>query len=175
MRKLPAASMSIEKAAASLAGPRPAKTSPVTAPSGMVCNKRPGKEVPTVYKQAGASHRSPAARRPSPKLPVAKPTTVQPPPEVELPSTSGTNSRTALEKLVEETSEELSQMSRMKKMSENDDESQAVDAIVSQLAKNPISNGLSKLQTPNRTLTTCQHWGCYLMTFFCIAASTVTN
>jgi hypothetical protein len=32
-----------------------------------------------------------------------------------------------------------------------------------------------KFQTPSRTLTTGQRWGCYLTTFFCIAALTVTN
>lgn len=48
-----------------------------------------------------------------------------------------TTSRAAFERLVEGNTDEWSQMSRMKQMLENEDESQAADAIVTHLAKSP--------------------------------------
>ena len=54
-------------------------------------------------------------------------------------------SRAAFERLLESTNDEWSQMSRVKKMMENDTESLVADAIVNQLPKSPGPSDLSKL------------------------------
>jgi hypothetical protein len=110
--------------------PPPQKTTPAPTPGWLV--DKPGNAFPSkqvAYSKAGASS---VAAQP-----------VQVPP---LSNTSKSKmdaylhditSRAAFERLVEGTNDEWSQMSRMKRMLENEDESQAADAIVTHLAKSP--------------------------------------
>lgn len=151
--------MSIETAAASLTFLRPHKSAtPSTNASSMkastkgthygstatsLLSKHPGKVIPVI--KLNPTTRKPAvSKRPPPKLPVAKSTMQMKPTGME-GHLNVDSSRAAFEKLVDGTSEEWSQMSRMKKMLENDDESQAADAIVSHLARSPVTSSLSKL------------------------------
>ena len=89
-----------------------------------------------------------AAKRFVPKIPVVKPDKPETPAKSSWAESNLGNdhscSRIAFEQLVDG-SEDWSQMSRVRKMLENDAESQAADAIVSQLAKSPLPNNLSKL------------------------------
>jgi hypothetical protein len=145
---VPAPTMSIEKAAASLAFLRPPRSGPppaAPAATAPVLAKHSGKVIPEL-KLIPSTRKSISSKRPPPRLPVAKST-------IPLKAYGGESqlhgdpacSRAAFEKLVDGTAEDWSQMSRMKKMLENDAESQAADAIVSHLAKSPVSSGLSKL------------------------------
>jgi hypothetical protein len=142
--------MSIEKAAASLAflrPPRPVVPVPVavsaadTAKPSAVVAKAAAAAAQIVASHPGAS--IPASKL-LPKGP-AKRTLVKGP-ESHL-CADASESRTAFEQLVEGTSEEWSQMSRMKKMLESDAESHLVlvaDAI-SQMAKTPTNPDAIKL------------------------------
>ena len=88
-----------------------------------------------------------AAKRPVPKKPVVKPGKPATPAKSSWAESNLGNdhsSRIAFEQLVDG-SEDWSQMSRVRKMLENDAESQAADAIVSHLAKSPLPSNLSKL------------------------------
>lgn len=167
---LKAPPMSIEKAAASLAFLRPPISGATAAmPPRLVV---PLKGVPakqphtnfTVPKAAVArshlivppmqkrSHLAPPVRKPpathasTVKGHVAKQSTPLKPSWVESSlNNEPSSSRAAFEQLVDGTGEEWSQMSRVKKMLENDAESQAADAIVCHLAKSPIRGNMSKL------------------------------
>ena len=162
--------MSIEKAAASLdflrqprhvpggaavnasaqASIKATAKMPVTAPSKLAAKPpvsvpvhHPGKVIP-VGKLNPPARKPAPAKRSTPKLPVAKSLT---PLKFRMDSHASNDiSRIAVEKLVDGTNEEWSQMSRIKKMLDNDDESQAVDAI-GNLAniKSPVPSTLSKL------------------------------
>jgi hypothetical protein len=139
--------MSIEKAAASLAFLRPPRpVVPVSAPatdsakpSSALAAKVAAAAAQTVASHPGASI---PATKPLPKGPAKRATlALVKGPESHL-RTDLSETRTAFEQLVEGTSEEWSQMSRMKKMLENDAESHLVlvaDAI-SQMAKTPNTN-----------------------------------
>jgi hypothetical protein len=132
--------MSIEKAAASLAFLRPpAPEEPKkTLVEGKVEPVKPQKKTATpqpVVPNPPAQHQ-PATPPPS-GLKARKASTSASASKLNLPLNEQTSSRAAFERLVEGTNEEWSQMSRMKRMLENDAESQAADAIVSHLAKSP--------------------------------------
>jgi hypothetical protein len=108
--------------------------------------KAPMKVVPLSKSLSHGSVRMSIQQRPVQKYPIAKSST---PSKLSWAEASLNNdpsfSRTAFEELVDGTGEEWSQMSRVKKMLENDAESQAADAIVSHLAKSPVPSNLSKL------------------------------
>ena len=144
---------------------RPAGTVPVPRPPAVsvVNSKRPRQTAPATKVAAvkasvatsSARSKAPVSRRLSPRK--HKAATRSPPrsstaetDSLQQPFANDASTRMAFEKLIEGTSEEWSQMSRMKKMMENEDESAAADAIVTHLAKSPVSNGLSKL--PNLEL-----------------------
>jgi hypothetical protein len=168
--QLKAPPMSIEKAAASLAFLRPPAAGPalgmpprlavtangvppkhpyttMTAPKAVV--SRPALIVPPTAKRTHLPvhlRKLPPTHVPTHKPPVAKPSTPSKLSWVESSlNNEPSSSRIAFEQLVDGTGEEWSQMSRVKKMLENDAESQAADAIVSQLAKSPMRSNLSKL------------------------------
>lgn len=125
--RLPAAAAAAAKAGASpaaLRGPRPPKSlSPPKKLAGSP-QTRPGAPQPLV---AAASR--PSAKRLLPLHGNNNSGTVLP-----LPDTGSSPSASRFEKIIRETSEDWSQLSRMKKMIENDTESMVASAIVHNLA-----------------------------------------
>eukprot|EP00980_Cylindrotheca_fusiformis_P017629 scaffold5529_cov117-Cylindrotheca_fusiformis.AAC.6 len=169
-RKPPAAHfkappMSIEKAAASLAFLRPPDAVPVpvmpprqngvpqkhsyvnpNSPKAPVPRSR--SVVPHTGKRSHLSlpvRKLPLAQVPANKMHATKPPTPSKPSWIESSLNEPSSSRAAFEQLVDGTGEDWSQMSRVKKMLENDAESQAADAIVTHLSKSPMRSNLSKL------------------------------
>ncbi|KAL3931505.1 MAG: hypothetical protein SGBAC_011274, partial [Bacillariaceae sp.] len=161
--QLKAPQMSIEKAAASLAFLRPAKAKLVSLSA---VRTSPSVQSAEVAKQdIGASLSAAHCLKPhtNPSRKVAAAGTSIPAPVPHAPtykhphtklSTHSSKllfmdepsaSRLAFEQLVDGTGEEWSQMSRVKKMLENDPASHTDDAIVSSLVKSPMRSNLSKL------------------------------
>mmetsp|Transcript_23340 Transcript_23340/g.57431 ORF Transcript_23340/g.57431 Transcript_23340/m.57431 type:complete len:1134 (+) Transcript_23340:172-3573(+) len=160
--------MSIEKAAASLAFLRPPKADSVSfsavrtnpsVQSAEVAKPDPGASLSTSRRlktHADTSRNVVAAGTGKPSTTAHAPTYKHP--HTKLPTHSSklafmdTNfgsepsaSRLAFEQLVDGTGEEWSQMSRVKKMLENDPPSQTDDAIESSLTKSPMRSNLTKL------------------------------
>jgi len=165
--------MSIEKAAASLAFLRPPLTQPahvLNAGSAQTtkpqCSPTSKREIVRLQRKAapvsrpGLPSNETCSTKPTNQanLPIGESTSSAPVQPSRLPKYANiadksklegylqdTTSRAAFERLVEGTSDEWSQMSRMKRMLENEDESQAADAIVTHLAKSPgPRKGLSR-------------------------------
>jgi hypothetical protein len=146
--------MSIEKAAASLAFLRPPRPTVTVSATDIAKPSALAAKAATAAAQVTASHPVASSIPVTKLLPKAAPapapvnvkrTPVKGPESHLLADSSET--RTAFEHLVDGTSEEWSQMSRMKKMLENDAESHLVlvaDAI-SQMAKTPTNPDPSKL------------------------------
>ena len=122
---------------------------PVPKPS-YVAGKAPSKQAVKPKTKSKAKHSAPihpfhqAPKRMIPKNPVGNPVILSKPSWAETSLSHEPTSRIGYEQLVDD-SEDWSQMSRVKKMLENDAESQAADAIVSHLAKSPLPSSLSKL------------------------------
>lgn len=137
--------MSIEKAAASLAFLRPSSSQ---VPN--LTSKDDKDAIPLPQKQSAAtlSPKGPPLLRSLPLLDDSRGIDGSVPSlhaRMDMHLIDPTSSRAAFERLVEGTSDEWSQMSRMKHMMDSDGESRAADAIVNQLARSPDRRSAARL------------------------------